>query len=222
MHGRERILSDVLVLLKSEDSLDLAIIDMFLELDDVGVQFFNVVNVGEDESFFGIEPKRENIFDVVLAHLIGTLRPVQLNLLLVQVLLIVRDLDHQRHIEGLLEPLRENEGHTVTHVECVSRGTSARVEEKGLLLLVSVQNLVKVTLAEENAATNKSVRFFACETLHTINLILCNVKAPVFVNEFIVVNSLVVLCDDFKRRDHVFGSCWCGSRCRSLLCLCHL
>ena len=90
------------MLFEPEDSLYLAIIDVFLELDYVGVQLLDVVNIGENEGFVGVEPKRKDIANVILAHLIGSFRPIQLNLLLVQILLVVSDLNDQGHVEGFL------------------------------------------------------------------------------------------------------------------------
>lgn len=64
------------MLFEPEDSLDLAIIDVFLELDYVGVQLLDVVNIGENERFVGVEPKGKDIANVILAHLIGSFGPI--------------------------------------------------------------------------------------------------------------------------------------------------
>ena len=98
----------------------------------------NVANIREDEGLFGVESESNDVFNVVDAHLDGAFLTFKLILWLVDVFLIIGDLDDQRHIKGLLQVLSEQEGNSVTHVQCVSTGTSTSVKVEGLLLLVGV------------------------------------------------------------------------------------
>jgi len=120
LNGREGELADGIGLIKAEDTLDLVVVDVFLDTDDVGVEVLDVGDIGEDKSLCWVEAERDDVLDVVETHLNGALRTVQLKFRPVDVLLIVSDLDNKRHVKSVLQVLREDERNSVTHVEGVS------------------------------------------------------------------------------------------------------
>ena len=128
--------------------------------------------------------------------------------MLVNVLFIISDLDDKRNVKDALQPLREDEGHTVAHVERVCRGPSTSVQVERLALLVGVQNLLKVALAEENAASDESMRLLADRALQSLDQLRRDREASVLVDQFVIVDTGVVLRTDLERRDDVltFGS----------------
>ena len=169
---------------------------MFLHADHVRVHVADVVNVREDEGLCWIKAERQDILHVIAPHLDRAFWPIKLNLLLVDVLLVVGGLNHEGHVEDALQPLRENERDTVSHVKCVSGGTSTCVQIEGLAVLISVQDLLKVTLAEENTSSDEPVRFFSDSAFQTSDKLWGDWEAPILVDEFVVVNARVVLCFD--------------------------
>lgn len=138
LNGWERKLADVVWLIEAENTFDLVVINVFLHFDNVGVKMLNVFDVWENECLGGVESKRNYVFDVVKTHLNSSLWSFKLHLWLVNVLLIVCDLDHEGHVESLLEVPCENEGNSVAHVESLSTGTSAGVEIERLLLFICI------------------------------------------------------------------------------------
>jgi len=111
---------------------------VFLHFNYVRVQVLDVVNVRENECLRGVKSECDNVFDVIKTHLYSAFGSFKLHLLFVNVLLIVRDLNYEGHVESLLEVPREDEGNCVAHVESLSTGTSAGVKIERLLLLVCV------------------------------------------------------------------------------------
>lgn len=125
---------------KPKGAADLVKGDALLDAQDVGVHGAHVVQVGKDEGLVGrqgasnktgsviwldthIEPGRSHLFgikstgDNVLGILPGQLVDIVNVQWLPQVLFIVRKLDDKRHVECLLQPLRELEGDQVAHVQ---------------------------------------------------------------------------------------------------------
>ena len=115
---------------------------MLLNFDNVRVHILDVVNVREDKGLFGVETKSKDVFDIVKAHLDGSFGAFKLHLLFVDVFLVVCDLNNKRDVEDALEPLSENEGDAMSHVESISRRTSTGVQIERLFVLVSLQDLL--------------------------------------------------------------------------------
>ena len=161
LNRRESELSDVVLRQKAEDALDLRIVHMLLNANDVRVHVADIIDIAEDECLLRVETKGENILDIVASHLVGALGSIKFNLLLVNVLLVISDLNNEGYVENTLEPLGEDERHTVTHMEGIGRRTSTGVKIEGLTVLICVKNLLKVALAEENTAANEPVGTFS-------------------------------------------------------------
>ena len=117
LNRRERELSNVVALFESENALDLTVVNVLLDADHVLVHVLDVVDVGEDKGLLGVEAECKDIFDISEAHGDGAFGAVKLDLLLVDVLLVISDLNDKRDVEDALEPLCEDEGDAVTHVE---------------------------------------------------------------------------------------------------------
>ena len=73
-----------------------------------------VLDIGKNEGFGWIKPKRNNILNVVDAHSDCTFWSFKLKLRSVDVLLVVSDLDHKGNIESILQILSENKWNSVT------------------------------------------------------------------------------------------------------------
>lgn len=120
LNRRERELSNVVLRLEAKDALNLRVVDVLLDADHVRVHVANVVDIAEDESLLGVETEREDILDIVASHLVRALGTIKVDLRFVNVLLVVSDLDDKGHVKNALEPLSEDEGHAMAHVESVS------------------------------------------------------------------------------------------------------
>ncbi len=153
--------SDIVRLIKAENAFDLIEIDVLLYTDHIGIQVLNVSDVRKNESLLWIKTKGDDILDVVDAHLDCTILTFKFILRLVDILFIVGDLDDERHIKSLLQVLCEEEWDRVPHVQRISTGTTACVQVEGLLLLVGVQDLSQVSLAEEDATSDEPVNGLA-------------------------------------------------------------
>eukprot|EP00470_Lotharella_oceanica_P005389 CAMPEP_0170177056 /NCGR_PEP_ID=MMETSP0040_2-20121228/9793_1 /TAXON_ID=641309 /ORGANISM="Lotharella oceanica, Strain CCMP622" /LENGTH=97 /DNA_ID=CAMNT_0010419567 /DNA_START=904 /DNA_END=1197 /DNA_ORIENTATION=+ len=76
-----------------------------LYLTDVRVEVLDVVQVGEDKRLGNIKPHGNDVLGVFE----GQAMVLRERLVLPEELLIVRELDHQRHVKYLLKILREHE-----------------------------------------------------------------------------------------------------------------
>ena len=86
---------------KTKNALHLVVRHTLLDLDNVLIErraFTHESEVCEDEGFFNIESKRNDVFDI----LPGQAHRLLLLQVLPQELLVVCHLDHQGHIEGVL------------------------------------------------------------------------------------------------------------------------
>ena len=73
-------------------------------------------------------------------------------------LLVIRQLDDKRHVEGVLEPLGEDEGDEVAKVHRLGGGSSPGVQEEWVALLVASQDVGEVAMREEDASPQQVVR----------------------------------------------------------------
>lgn len=79
----------------------------------------------------------------------------------------------------------------MAQMECFSRGSTASVQVEQLVVLVSVENEVEVTMTEENVSADEAMWFLPCESLNLSFQIVCHLRATKLIHELIVVNSLV-------------------------------
>jgi len=77
---------------------------LLLDFQDGRVHVPDVIEVGEDKGGVDIEAARDDVFGVFVPEPVAVLK---LQLRLEEEFLVVRQLDHQRHVEGLLEPFGE-------------------------------------------------------------------------------------------------------------------
>ena len=164
----------------------------------------NVLYIGEDEGLFGIEPKGNDLLDVALSHLN---RLVQRQLWPVQVLFIISDLDDARNVEHLLQPLSHDEGNRVSHMKRLRRRSPAGVQVEGDSLLVGVEDLVQLPVAEEDASADQSVHGSANDTLHPLNQLLGQRSATKLLHQLVVVYARVCHGVDFQTSDDVLALC---------------
>lgn len=165
----------------------------------------NVLNVRENEGLFRIEAKRDDVFDVFLAHRNRACLAVEFTLGPIDVLLVVGDLNHKRHVERILKVLREQEWNTVTHVQRASRGPTTSVEVEGLLLLVGVEDFLQVSLAEEDTTSDKAMGLHARERLDPFDQLVCQVEATVLLDQFFVIDAFVTGSLNVECADLVLG-----------------
>lgn len=93
-------------------------------------------------------------------------------------LLVVRELDDERDVEGLLEPLRELEGDEVPEVQRLGRRAAPRVQVERLAPLVCVEQRREVAMREEEAAPQEAVRAAARQALHASDRLVRDALAP--------------------------------------------
>jgi len=198
LDGRERKLSNIVGFFETKDAFDLGVVDVFLDTNDIRVHMLNVVNIWEDEGLFRVEAESKNVFDIVFSHLDGTFGTIKLNLRLVDILLIVGDLNDEGHVEDALQPLSEDEGDAMAHVKCVSRWTTTRVQVEGLAVFVCIEDLLDVSLAEEDATSDKPMGLFPNSSFQSLNEFRSDWEAAVFLNQLIIIDTCVILCSDFK------------------------
>lgn len=79
----------------------------------------------------------------------------------------------------------------MAHVESLGTRTSARVKVERLLLFIGVKNFLKVSLAEENATSDKPVDFHAGHILNSLDLLRGDWIAAVLVYQLGVINAFV-------------------------------
>jgi hypothetical protein len=68
-------------------------------------------------------------------------------------LLVVRELNHQRHIESVLKPFGEDEGNQVSDVQSIRRWSSSGVQEERLALLVAIENRSQISVGEKETSS---------------------------------------------------------------------
>lgn len=168
--------------------------DALLDSDDVVVHVADVVHVVEDERLLGVEAAGDDVFRVLATHSRALIQCQ----LLPQEFLVVCKLNHQGTVEGVLQPLREEEGNQVTQMETARRRTStacnsmtslpSRVQVELLSLLVRVEDQVQIStnhplrpngpVREEHSAAEPLVRFLSSHLLKTVNQLLSLMLTP--------------------------------------------
>lgn len=80
-----------------------------MDLHNIGIHRAHILRIQEDKSLLGIIAKRNDILNVIIAHA----DEIVVLAFFPEEFLIVGDLDYERHVEGLLEILVEDEGQHV-------------------------------------------------------------------------------------------------------------
>lgn len=117
LQGRIGVLSDWVRLSETKQSFYLVVVHCLLHFQEVRVQILDVVCICKDEGLLWVKAESNDIFDVTKGHLshllIGKLGSVK-------ELLIIRHLNHYWHIKCFLQILAENEGNSVSKMQCLS------------------------------------------------------------------------------------------------------
>lgn len=121
-----------------------------------------VLEIAVEESLLLVEAKRNDISSIL--HSIPQ-SLLKCQGVLEKRLLVVRQHENQRHVKDILQPLCELERNSVSEMKTASAGTATSVEEEGLAVLVLGEDLVKVAMAEEEAASEPAVRLLASHLL---------------------------------------------------------
>lgn len=102
---------------QSENSFESSHVNVFLEPADIGVHVSNVLTIDKDKSLLWIKSKCDNVLDIFIRQ-----PCIISNILLAfpfpEVLLVIGDLNHQRHVECLLHVLVEDKGKHVAQMQC--------------------------------------------------------------------------------------------------------
>mmetsp|Transcript_5657 Transcript_5657/g.22337 ORF Transcript_5657/g.22337 Transcript_5657/m.22337 type:complete len:276 (-) Transcript_5657:172-999(-) len=163
LHGREGDLSNVVLALEAEDAAHLVERHALGDAHHVVIERpAEVVEVRENERALRVEAARDDVLAVGAREALRLLDAE----VLPHALLVIRQLDHQRHLERVLQPLGELEGDEVAHVQRLRARAAAGVQVEGLALLVRVQNLVELAVREEDAPPEEGVRPDTGEPLH--------------------------------------------------------
>lgn len=113
LDGGERVLADVVRFREPENPPDGRGCRHLLDPGDEGVHRPHVRVVVKDKGLARVEPQGDNVLGVFACKAHG----VFLRKAFPQEFLVVRELDGELHVEGLLEPLGEDEGDEVPKVE---------------------------------------------------------------------------------------------------------
>jgi hypothetical protein len=87
---------------------------MLLESTNVGVHSPHIFRIYEEECLLGVKPKCEDVFHIFIGQFSEF---SQITSFLVEILLIIGNLHHERHIKGLLKILVENERQHVAQMK---------------------------------------------------------------------------------------------------------
>ena len=131
LHGGEHDLANVAAAVEAEDALHLVEGHVLHDVDHVLVKLSaHGAKVGEDEGLLHVKPEGDDVLGVLHREL---LRVGQLEIF-PEELLVVGQLDDERHVEGLLQPFGEKERDEMTEVE-PGRRTTPRVQVERLALV---------------------------------------------------------------------------------------
>jgi hypothetical protein len=125
----------------------------------------NILEIAIQEGFLDIEAKRNDITSIFHGEF---QRSLECKLLVEEGLLIVRQHEHKRNIEDLLQPAREFEGDGVAEMQTATARAAASVEEERLASLVSVEDALEVTMAEEQPSAHPPMRLPAGSLLEAL------------------------------------------------------
>ena len=109
---------------------------MFLHLQNIWIKILDVFNITEDESLLRVKAECDDVLNVADAHLDSLLK---LQIFLVQILFVIRDLDYERYVKDSLQILSKNEWNSMTQMEGLGRWASSCVEVEGFKLLVTIK-----------------------------------------------------------------------------------
>mmetsp|Transcript_19534 Transcript_19534/g.36410 ORF Transcript_19534/g.36410 Transcript_19534/m.36410 type:complete len:307 (-) Transcript_19534:576-1496(-) len=188
--GWERALANVVRGPEAEDALGLVVSHQFLNLQDRWVHVLNVVQIRENKSLLHVKSARNDVFSILISQ---SMAVFQLHIGLEQELLIIGQLNHQRTVKGVLQPLREVKGNGVTKMQCFAAGPSASVEVKLLAFLIHVQQLLQVAMREEDVTSQEAVSLVAGDSLHALNEGVVNHFTAELVNKPEVVDGPLAL-----------------------------
>ena len=119
-----------------------------------GIEVMDVLGVHQDLGDLGVEAQGDDVQQVLVGHVPGVL---ELEIVVEQELLVVGELEVQRHVEGVLQVLGEHPGHEVAEVG-VARRPATGVEVERLPGLVAVQYPFHVPVGVHHAPLQQGVQ----------------------------------------------------------------
>ena len=164
---------------EAKNALDLVEVDVLLDPDHVRVQVLDVLDIGKDKSLLWVEAEGDDVLDVAYAHCDCAFGTLEFKLGAVDVLLVVCDLDHNRHVECFLHPLAEDERDGVPKMESFSRRSTSGIKIKWFLGLVGLQDVIEVPVAEEYVASQEWVCLLTRELFDLLNVFVEQLEAAI-------------------------------------------
>lgn len=128
MHCRIRSSSAVIRKAESKDSFQSIQIDVFLEPDHVLVHVTHILGVDENKGEFRIQADCQNILNILVGE---SCKLNDISAFFEEIFLVIRDLNDERHFEGVLEVFIEDEGQHMAQMQCFRRGTATSIQIEG-------------------------------------------------------------------------------------------
>lgn len=119
------------------------------------------VEIGENERLPYVKSQSNDVFSILpgQSHCFLHLE------IFPQSLLVVSQLNHQRHVESLLEPLGDDEGNQVAQVHGLWGRSPASVQIERLPLFLERENRVEIPMGEEDPSSQEMMTWFSCDFL---------------------------------------------------------
>lgn len=146
-------------------------------------------HVAENKDLLRVKTTRNDVLGVLTSVVLDLGNG---SLLAEQELLVVRQHDDQWHVEDIRQPLGEGEGDGVADVHAVGARTATGVEEKGLALLVSVEDVLEFAVAEDDATAHEAVGAVARDSFEPLEEGLVDALGAELDNQLVVVDGLDV------------------------------
>jgi hypothetical protein len=106
----------------------------------------DVLEVAVDESLLDVEAKSNDIASVFHGEF---KRSLEGEFLVEKSLLVICQHEDERHVKDLLQPACKFEGNGVAQMQTAAAGATTRVQEERLALLISIEDALEVSVAEE-------------------------------------------------------------------------
>lgn len=201
LDGGETMLADVVRVGKAKNRLSLVVGRGALHAQHIRVELGNVAGRREYERIVRVKADGDDVARIfarqVLVVLQGRWRLVALGLLREEELLVVGHLDDDGALQGALQEGGKDEGHEMANVHGGGRGAAASVEEDGEAGLEAVEDVVQVSVREEDGSAEEDVGAMAGDGFEAGEEFGGDGAAPELDNELFVVNA----AGDFPRSD---------------------
>ena len=120
----------------------------------------------------------------------------------------------------------------MTQMHCFGGGAPACVQVEWLLIFIGIQNLIHISVGEEDAPAQEAVRSLASGSLYSVYQLFVNFAASKLNNELVIVDAFCTACPHRPWihkilagfcgiRVTISPSCWVPRRAASLVLLPH-